>query len=132
MKRGRIVAKKTGSALIILLVSLLVTYVPSPAKGDLQHEQNVCIDLDKYEAVASIVNPGAFVTKLGRRDVATFQYNYNNTPPHTEFQLSGVIFSTRHNISQTLIAIFIKGCLAIELTLMPNLIVEIMKPVEGI
>jgi hypothetical protein len=126
------VAKQAGSALITLLVSLLVTYASFPTKGNSSHGQNACIDLDKYEAVASIVNPGSSVTKLRPRDVAIFQYNYNNKPPHTEFQLSGIIFSTKAETPETLVAIFIDGCLVFEVVLMPSLIVEILKPVESI
>jgi len=126
------VTKQTGSALIILLVGLLVTYAPLSVKANPPHMSAMCMDMEKYTEIVSIINPGVGIVRLDQRDITTFQYNYNNKPPVTDFQISGVVFSTKSDTPFVLVAIFIEKCLVVEMPLMPKWIVEVMKPIEGI
>ena len=134
--------KQTGSVLIVLLVGLLVACAPAaivepPASkappNELQLEpQKACISVEKYINVAPTMNSGAKTKKLSPREVAVFQYNYNNEPPKSELQISGVVFSKKINTPYVLVAIFVKDCLADETPLMPQWVARLMRPIETI
>ena len=129
--------KQTGSAFIVLLVGLLVSCAPSsadriPPQVPQLIPPKVCMPVEKYLELAPIVNEGAFIVKLDPRDTAIFQYNYNNTPPKTEFQITGVVFSMKSDTPYTLVAIFMKECLVVETPIISEWIANMMKPIESI
>jgi len=129
--------KQTGSALIVLLVSLLISCAPSsadriPPQVPQLEPQKVCISVERYLELAPIVNEGAFIVKLDPRDTAVFQYNYNNTVPKTEFQISNVVFSMKSDTPYTLVAIFMGECLVVETPIISEWIANMMKPMESI
>ena len=109
--------KQTGSVLIVLLVGLLVACAPAaiveppvskapPSELKLE-SQKACISIEQYINEASTMNLGAKTKKLSPRDVAVFQYNYNNEPPKSDLQISGVVLSKKINTPTILVAIFI-------------------------
>jgi len=129
--------KQTGSAFIVLLVGLLISCAPSSADRippqALQLEpQKACMPVEQYLALAPIINEGASIIKLDPRDTAVFRYNYNNTPPKTEFQITNVIFTMKSDTPFTLVAIFTKECLAVETPIASEWIAKMMKPIESI
>jgi hypothetical protein len=134
--------KQTGSVLIVLLVGLLVSCAPyaivePPASkappNELRLEPpKVCVPIKKYINDAPIKNLGAVPRILSPRDVAVFQYNYNNEPPKSKIQISDIIFSTKEDTPYILVAIFIKDCLADETPLMPQWVARLMRPIETI
>ena len=122
--------KQTGSVLIVLLVGLLVACAPAaiveppvskapPSERKLE-AQKACISIEQYINEASTMNLGAKTKKLSPRDVAVFQYNYNNEPPKSDLQISGVVLSKKINTPTILVAIFIKNCLVDNTPLMPQ------------
>jgi hypothetical protein len=129
--------KQTGSALIVLLVGLLVSCAPStivePLSNEIQLEpQKSCISIEEYINAVPTANLGAEAMRLKPRDVAVFQYNYNNEPPKSELQMSGIVFSKKSNAPRILVAIFIEKCLVDETPLMPQWIAKLMRPIETI
>ena len=129
--------KQTGSAFIVLLVGLLVSCAPSsadriPPQAPQLTSQKACMSVEQYLELATIVNEGAFIVKLDPRDTAVFRYNYNNTPPKTEFQITNVIFTMKSDTPFTLVAIFTKECLAVETPIASEWIAKMMKPIESI
>ena len=129
--------KQTGSAFIVLLVGLLVSCAPSsadriPPQVPQLIPPKVCMSVEKYLKLAPIINEGAFIVKLDPRDTAVFQYNYNNTVPKTEFQISNVVFSMKSDTPYTLVAIFMGECLVVETPIISEWIAKMMKPIESI
>jgi hypothetical protein len=134
--------KQTGSVLIVLLVGLLVACAPAaiveppvskapPSELKLE-SQKACISIEQYINEASTMNLGAKTKKLSPRDVAVFQYNYNNEPPKSDLQISGVVLSKKINTPTILVAIFIKNCLVDNTPLMPQWVARLMRPIETI
>ena len=134
--------KQTGSVLIVLLVGLLVACAPAaiveppvskapPSELKLE-SQKACSSFEQYINEASTMNLGAKTKKLSPRDVAVFQYNYNNEPPKSDLQISGVVLSKKINTPTILVAIFIKNCLVDNTPLMPQWVARLMRPIETI
>jgi len=129
--------KQTGSVLIVLLVGLLVSCAPyaivEPPRNEVPLEpKTICVPIEQYISEVPTKNSGAVSRRLSPREVAVFQYNYNNEPPKSELQMSGIVFSKKTNIPHILVAVFIKKCLVDETPLMPQWVARLMRPIETI
>jgi hypothetical protein len=129
--------KQTGSVLIVLLVGLLVACAPAAIVEPPRNEappklETVCVPIERYITEVPTKNPGAVVKRLNKRDVAIFRFNYNNEPPKTDLQISGVVFSKRNDTPYILVSVFIEKCLADETPLMPRWVARLMRPIETI
>jgi len=103
------VTKQTGSALIILLVGLLVTYAPLSVKANPPHMSAMCMDMEKYTEIVSIINPGVGIVRLDQKDITTFQYNYKDVNTLVKDGLYGIHYDMLHTTPPSVAPKFVQA-----------------------
>ena len=110
-------AKHTGSALVVLLVGLLVSFTSLASHEALPTTPALpvikeCVSAKQYMEFVSAKNPGSVSKSLPPEAVKVFKFNYNNVPPKSDYNITGVILSTHPNSYNMLVGGMINGCVS--------------------
>ena len=125
--------KHTGSALVVLLVGLLVSFTSYASHIPLMGTPSFpavkeCVSAEQHIAYVKLKNPETTSKVLAPSAVKTFKFNYNKVPPASNYNITGVVLTTKPRANNYLIAILINGCISFAAPITHDKMKELMAP----